>query len=110
MKRVELLTVEDSFQITGRGVVVIPDFSVPNGWKNRTEVVVVRKPDGQQYEATAQLSMTHFNISDPDVSIDKRWRVVVLLPDRKKEELPIGSKILVSEKVKDAILGDGRTR
>jgi hypothetical protein len=110
MKRVELLTVEDSFQVTGRGVVVIPDFSVPNGWKNRTEVVVVRKPDDQQYEATAQFSMTHFNISDPDVSIDKRWRVVVLLPDRKKEELPIGSKILVPAKVKDAILGDGGTR
>jgi hypothetical protein len=108
MRLVELLTIEDSFQI-GRGVIVIPDFSLPNGWKNRTEVVVVRKPNGQQYEATAQFSMTHFNISDPDVSIDKRWRVVVQFPDGKKDELPTGTKILVSEQVKNAIIGDGRT-
>jgi len=53
--------------------------------------------------------MTHFNISDPDVSIDKRWRVVVQFPDGKKDELPTGTKILVSEQVKNAIIGDGRT-
>ena len=104
MSRVELLTVADSFQISGRGVVVIPDFSVPDGWKNRTDTITVAKPDGQQYEATAQFSVSHFNIRDPQVSIDRRWRVVVLLPDRTKDELPVGSKILVSPEVRDAIL------
>ena len=104
MSRVELLTVEDCFLIEGRGVIVIPDFSVPKGWKNRTETVAVAMPNGQQYEAAAQFSMSHFKLLDPTAPTDKRWRVVVLLMNRNKEELPIGSKILVSQAVKDAIL------
>jgi hypothetical protein len=104
MSRVELLTIEDLFLIEGRGVVVIPDFSVPDGWKDRTDTVVVTKPDGQQYEATAQFSMSHFRMLDPKTSIDKRWRVVVMLLNGKKEELPVGSKILVSQEIRDALL------
>ena len=104
MSRVELLTIEDRFLIEGRGVVVIPDFSVPDGWRDRTDTVAVTKPDGQQYEATAQFSMSHFRPLDPKASLDKRWRVVVLLLNGKKEELPVGSKILVSEDIRDAIL------
>jgi hypothetical protein len=104
MDRIELLTVEDSFQIIGRGLVVIPDFSVPNGWKDRTEKVLVVRPDGQQYEATAQFSMSHFKLLDPNASVDRRWRVALLLQDRNKKELPAGSKILVSQEIRDAIL------
>jgi hypothetical protein len=104
MSRVELLTVEDRFLIEGRGVVVIPDFSVPDGWKDRTDTVVVIKPNGQQYEATAQFSMSHFRPLDPKAAVDKRWRVIVLLLNGKKEELPAGSKIWVSQEIRDAIL------
>src|SRR5438309_11358347 len=104
MSSVELLTVEDCFLIEGRGVVVIPDFSVPDGWKDRTDTVVVMKPDGHRYDATARFSMSHFRMLDPKAPIDKRWRVVVLLLDRKKEDLPVGSKIIVSQEVRDAIL------
>ena len=104
MSRVELLTVQDCFLIEGRGVVVIPDFCVPHGWKDRTETVTVTRPDGQKYEAMAQFSMSHFHLLDPKPSIDKRWRVVVLLLNGKKEELPAGSKISVSQETRDAIL------
>ena len=104
MSRMELLTVEDCFLIEGRGVVVIPDFPVPEGWKDRTETVTVTRPDGQQHEATAQFSMSHFRPLDPKAPIDKRWRVVVLLLNAKKEELPAGSKISVSREVRDSIL------
>ena len=44
--RTELLRVDESFHIQGYGLVVHPDFSVPNGWKNQVETVVVEKPDG----------------------------------------------------------------
>ena len=104
MSRVELLTVQDCFLIEERGVVVIPDFSVPDGWKDRTETVTVTSPNGHQYETAAQLSMSHFLLLDPKAPIDKRWRVVVLLLNRKKEELPVGSKILVSQEIRDALL------
>ena len=96
----------------GRGLVVAPDFSVPDGWKNREDTVVVMKRDGHQYEAMAQFSMSHFRPVDPKTSIDKRWRIVVLLLNGKKEELPPDSKILVSRELRDAILaapaGSGR--
>jgi hypothetical protein len=104
MSRVELLTVEDCFLIEGRGVVIIPEFSVPDGWKNRKETVAVTRPDGQQYDATAQFSMSHFRLLDPKAPMDKRWRVVVLLLGGKREDLPVGSKILVSQEIRDAIL------
>ena len=48
--------------------------------------------------------MSHFNIRDPNVSVDKWWRVVVSLPELKKVDVPIGSKILVYSEVKDAVL------
>jgi hypothetical protein len=108
MNRVELFTVADTFWLGGNDfslLILHPDFSVPQqGWSQRTEPVLVVKPDGQRIEATAQFNMTHFNISDPGVSIDRRWRLKVSLTDRKKEEIPIGSKILVSKEVRDAIL------
>ena len=104
MSRVELLTVEDSFQISGRGVVVIPDFSVPDGWKDRAETVAVTRPDGQVYEAAARFSMSHFRLLDRTASLDRSWRIVVLLLDRQKDELPVGSKISVSQETRDAIL------
>ncbi len=105
MERVELLTVEECFQLSHVGLVVVPDFSVPCGrWKNFSETVVVIRPDGREFEANAQFNMSHFNIPDPDVSVDKRWRVLVSLPDGKKNEVPIGSKILVSRETRNAVL------
>ena len=104
MSRVELLTVEDCFLIEGRGTIVIPDFSVPKGWKDRTETVTVTRPDGHEYEAKAQFSMAHFRPLNPKASIDQRWRIIVLLLGGKKEEVPPGSKISVSQEIRDAIL------
>lgn len=99
----ELLTVEDCFLIQGRGLVIVPDFTVPDGWAERVETVTVMLPDGQQDEATARFCLSHFSLSDPKAAIDKRWRVVVLLCG-KEEKLPAGSKILASPEARDAIL------
>ena len=105
MNRVELLTVEERFQIESVGLVILPDFSVPSGrWKNFSETVVVVKPDGHHFELTAHFKMSHFNIAAPNATIDDRWRVVVWLPDGKKQEIPIGSKILVSNEAKEAVI------
>jgi hypothetical protein len=104
MKQVELLTVTDSFDITGRGVVVLPDFSVPrDGWKDRKEDFTILTPTGQAHEATALVSLTHFTFSDPTISAEKRWRVVVMIQGRKKEEIPIGSRLFFSREITDAL-------
>jgi hypothetical protein len=104
---VELLTVDDSFHIQGRWLVVLPDFSVPNGWKDQVETVVVEKPGGQKSELVARFNLTHFNLSfpltDPRGSIDRRWRVIVMLPKVTKADLPIGSKIFVSRELRDKL-------
>ena len=60
---------------------------------------MVTKPDGQEYEATAQFSMSHFRLLDPKAPIDKKYRIVATLLGRKKEDLPTGSKIVRSFQV-----------
>jgi hypothetical protein len=96
MKR-ELLTIEDSFAITNRGIVLMPHFPVPHGeWKHRVEVVTILPPDSPPYDTTASFELTHFSIRDPNVSADMRWRIVLIIRDTTKERLPKGSRICVS--------------
>lgn len=108
MEPCELLVVEDTFWIDRNAVkmlIIHPNFSVPKGgWQSRTETVVIRRPDGQEFQATAQLELTHFNIRDPYVTIDKRWRVTMWLTNTTKDDVPIGSRILVSQQLRDNLL------
>jgi hypothetical protein len=103
---IELLTVMDRFQIQRIGVILVPDFSVPRDWANLSEQVTVVTPEGASFKTLANLNLAHFNISDPEASIDKRWRIAVSLPAIEKDTVPVGSKILVSESVKNAIFHD----
>jgi hypothetical protein len=90
-----LLTVVDRFQIEHLGLVLAPDFSVPDGrWCEQTHPVIVEVPDGRRFETHARLGLSHFNIRDPEVSMDRRWRVTVTLPEACKEQIPIGSRVL----------------
>jgi len=103
MNQVELLTVEGCFG-SGPGVHLYPHFPVPHAeWHERTEVVVVEKPDGQQFKARASFGVVHFNIAG-QASLDERWRVVVGLPACSTDEVPVGSKILVPREIRDALL------
>ena len=111
MDRFELLTVERTFWLKRPGVqmlIISPDFPVPKGWEKRgwnkrSETVLVQRPDGSEIEASAEINMTHRNISGP-APIEEVWRLTLWLTDRTAEEVPEGSKILVSREVRDAIL------
>jgi hypothetical protein len=94
-----LCEIEDSFQITDRGLVLAPGFSVPSKgtWKNFTTNIEIETNDGERKKLEANFWLSHFNIRDPNVPMDKRWRVVLNLPKAHKEEAPIGSKVYVSE-------------
>ncbi|HVU87821.1 MAG TPA: hypothetical protein VHD36_10910 [Pirellulales bacterium] len=105
MDRVELCSVTNAFEIHGRGLVLVPDFSVPDGWKDREEVVVLEHPEGNRIESRAIFNLTHFNISDPTIPLDRRWRVVLLLPDLKKRDAPAGTKIFVSAEIRNVLIG-----
>jgi hypothetical protein len=110
-ERVELLVVERTLCLrsdrrdTPCILVIHPDLSVPNeGWKERTEAVAVLRPDGHEFEATAVISLSHVNIRGPDVSIDRIWRVAILFPNKTSEDVPAGSRILVSNEIRGALL------
>jgi len=109
MECAELLKVEATFEIGNDDVKMLilhPNLSVPNqGWKERTENVIVATPEGKMLEATAKISLSHINIPDPQVSIEQRWRITVLLLNRSKEEVPVGSTIMVSPEVREALAG-----
>jgi len=99
---VELLTVAEHFQLNN-GLVVVPDFSVPDGWRNRSENVTIVLPDGKRRTVKASLAAVHFRIPDPAASLDKRWRLMVSFPTMTKETVPIGSKVMVPVSLRSAI-------
>lgn len=103
MERTSLLTVSDQFQLSGMGLVVMPDFTVPDGWSDIEETVLVETLDGF-LELSAQFQQTHFKILDITAPVDRRWRIVLCLPTATKEQVPIGSIVYVSHKTKHAIL------
>jgi len=94
--------VPERFQLSNR-LVVAPDFSAPQGWKNRSETVTIVLPDGKHSEAKASLELAHFRIADPTASPERRWRLVVSFPTMTKEGLPKGSKVMVPKSLKAAI-------
>jgi hypothetical protein len=101
----ELLIIEERFMVDRLGLVVIPDFSIPRcHWKPSEETVTIRRPDGSEFEAVAQFNQSHFNIPDPTVPIDRRWRVTVCILNPAKEDVPIGSRLLVRNELVNQLL------
>jgi hypothetical protein len=112
MPYIELLTIEDTFWLSRNELQMLilhPNLSVPKDWQQRDwnkrkELVFVVKPDGQKIKTTAQFDLSHFNIRGPKIDLDKSWRITVWLTDKTKDEVPVGSKLLVSEHIRDVLL------
>lgn len=97
-----LVAVEDSFQVSGRGVVIEPpptpeDVGVePLGPSFRLQMKSVRtarvrlvRPDGAVEEVEAQFSWAHFNPGG--------FQFMCLLPGAKKEQVPPGTQMWLLE-------------
>lgn len=98
MKMVELLTVQDRFDLSSAGLTVVPDFSVPPGhWKDLVADVTVVRPDQTSISASGRFGRWHFNIPDLSVPLDKRWRVILSIPGEAEGDVPVGSVVLVPE-------------
>ena len=91
----DLLVVKDSFAIIGRGLVVVPDFSVPDASIPLSHTALVKTPDGRSFEADLHLVSTRFRIADLSVPVDARFRIMPTFPHLTKADLPVGSRILV---------------
>jgi len=110
MERVELLTVERTWELRPKAqmLIVYPRIRAPQdwdkrGWGERTEKVIVIRPDGSEIEATAQLNTTATS-SREIVPIEERMWVTMWLTGRTAGDVPDGSRILVSREVRDALL------
>jgi len=114
MERVALITVERTFCLGSdshperRVLIIHPDLTVPPaGWKERSETVAIVTPDGREFEAVAQISLSHFNFKMSErhlTTLDQRWRVTISFQGMTSEAVPDGSKILVSHETRDALL------
>jgi hypothetical protein len=93
MKYVQLLTVEDSFQITGQGLLVVPHLPPPRniGVKPFRRRVRVEQPDGTMLEQEAFFALIHLSLTGGG----SKWATVVMFPTASKQDVPVGSRIWV---------------
>jgi hypothetical protein len=112
MERVPLITVEKTLclgsdlPLERRVLIVAPRLRVPpDGWSERTETVTILRPDGREFEAMAQISLSHLNIKmeHRNFTMDQRWRVTILFVGLTSDDVPAGSKIFVSDETRDAL-------
>jgi hypothetical protein len=88
---VELLVrVEDTFALRNLGIVVWPDLSAERQRAERL-LVELRRPDGSRRAAAASIQLHH--IQAPTLPVDRRWRVVLVILDAEKEEIPVGTEV-----------------
>jgi hypothetical protein len=85
-------TVTDSFLIEGRGLIIAPFFPVDEFRFDVTERVCVQRPDGTSYEGLV-------NFEVPMLSpMPKVLLAMGVLRGGKKEEVPLGSVIVLLDK------------
>ena len=81
-----LLEVKGTFEIAGRGLALVPDLQLQTRTKDSIHEVVVERPDGSSILSQARLVVEHFR--------PVGYKLVVYLPQLRKEQVPIGSKVL----------------
>ena len=91
-----LLQVQDTFQVSGRGLVVVPDIPTPSRFANFTDTVTVEPPNSEPFQVSANFFLSHFSPGG--------FKLLITFPGLAKESLPIGSNILASEAVADRLL------
>jgi hypothetical protein len=87
MTQSKLLTVDDVFDIPGRGLIVFPG-PLADSFASPSEIsVTLKRPDGRIINATA--SITFYFQSPPP----KERRLAVILKGLPKSDVPLGTEI-----------------
>ena len=75
MQKVELMEVQDTFDIKNVGVLVVPSFSLPSQrkWQPLIELVAIKDPSGQYIEVEAPFSVIHLNRPLAKVGFFQNW-------------------------------------
>jgi len=93
MTKAKLLTVDDTFVIEGRGVIVTPKIPVDAYSGARSRAVMLRTPDG--HERTARASLDIPRVSPPPPA----FYYLCLLVDLTKDDVPIGTEVWLDDDV-----------
>jgi hypothetical protein len=84
-----LLQVEDTFEIKGRGLVVVPAIPLPSHFSNFRDTVTIVPTDSEPFQVEADFFLSHFNPGN--------YKLLLTFPSLSKSLLPVGSHIHVSE-------------
>jgi hypothetical protein len=85
---------ESAFGIRGRGLILIPvlPLATTDRFRPFTARVSLFRPDGTEWEFEARFQVEHFSYVDGRGS----WRIVAMLPDASKADVPEGTELKVS--------------
>jgi hypothetical protein len=96
MRKIHLLSVEDRFELSACGLVVVPILPVPpTVFKQFQAQVTVERPDGRRLEAASIFDIQYHKL----LAGDSRCGIVITFRGLSKEDVPIGSRILVDEQI-----------
>lgn len=100
--KVELLTIEEVFDLTNQGLVCAPFFQPLPGtsFKNFSAMVTVQPLDRLAFNVEASFIITHFKILDLTAPVEKRWQVMSCLGTIPKDLVPVGSLIFCDSEIK----------
>lgn len=103
--QVELLRVEDVFDLSNIGLVCAPFFplSAAPEFQSFKAAVTVQPPNAASFIAEASFDVTHFKILDLSVGPEKRWQIVTCLGKIPKSTVPLGSLLLCDEVTRDRL-------
>jgi hypothetical protein len=73
-------------------------------FKTFSQQVTVRRPDGSTQDFDAEFHLEHFKVVDGGSG--GGWRVIALLPDASRADVPLGSALLIGRSAPASILGE----
>ena len=99
--RALLLKVADTFDMpTVGGLVLHPSPDMPRGgFQARRCEATLQLPDGSTSDRVLTLTPAHFKL----VSGGSTWSVVVSIDGGRKEDIPIGTRVLVDQELADEL-------
>ena len=96
MGNCHLISVEDRFELSTGGLVVLPALPVPTTVSKQFQAqVTVERPDGRRMEAASIFDLQHHKL----LAGNGGWVIVITFRGLSKEDVPIGSRILVDEQI-----------
>jgi len=93
MGKAKLLTVDDTFLIEGRGVIVAPNIPVDSYSGARSRTVILRTPDGRERATRASFDIPR--VSPPP----RAFYYLCFLAGLTKDHVPIGTEVWIDDDV-----------